>query len=835
LSESATLPVIYWLLAVAAGTSTSILAILIWLRRPSRTANALGLYLFSVAIWSFGYGFELQASTVGERIFWAKVQYLGPAGVSLAGLIFVFQYTGLNEWARTSRIILLGIIPAITQILVWTNEKHGLIWRSHWLNTSGHFQVLERTHGPWFWVFLIYGYSLCLVGMLLLARIFFQRSGIYRSQAAVLLMGSAVPFIGNIIYSFGLGSLPHLDLTVFCFSVTGISTAWGLFRFQLPVIMPLARQIVLEGMSDGVIAVDLGGNVVEVNPEASSIFGRAATQLIGQPAATAFNLLPELVSLCEPPQEGWIELTIQRPDVERRFDVKSTLLKTRRERIIGSLIVLHDITDRKAAETALLQAHSVLEQRIAERTADLSRTIEELQQAENQLTYSACHDALTGLANRKLFLDMVTYRAETSRDRSDELFAIFYLDIDRFKVYNDGYGHYVGDLILVEIGHRLRSFFRSADTVARMGGDEFTILVANVENAAEASLLAQSCLEVLSRPSGVAGNNIQLTASLGIAISNNNQQRGADEMIRDADLAMYRAKRLGGNRTTFFGESMRSAALALVELEQDLHQALARGEMAVVYQPFVRIETGAVVGFEALIRWIHPRRGLLLPKEFLAVAEESGMLIAIDEFVLQEACRQKARWRSITSGDLVTPFVSVNLSGWQLAHPKWWDNLTALEGQTAGLRLEMLESVLIANAHAAVEFFDKVRAHNVHISLDDFGTGYSSLSWLSHFPIRSLKIDRSFVEGIATGDRDVSIVRAIIALARSLEMEVVAEGIQHERQCGILLDLGCEYGQGFYFSPPVDAQTALEIVRTQRLPTRVLLPTQKAFTTAHSA
>jgi PAS domain S-box-containing protein len=206
--------------------------------------------------------------------------------------------------------------------------------------------------------------------MLLLARIFFQRSGIYRSQAAVLLLGSAVPFAGNLMHSFGFGPLQHLNLTVFCFSVTGISTAWGLFRFQLPVIMPLARKTVFEGMSDGVIAVDVAGNVVEVNPEASSIFGQPAPQLIGQPAATAFYLLPELVSLCEPPRQGRIELTIQRMGVERRFDVKCTLLTTRRERVIGALIVLRDITERKAAEAALLQAQLVLEQRIAERTSD---------------------------------------------------------------------------------------------------------------------------------------------------------------------------------------------------------------------------------------------------------------------------------------------------------------------------------------------------------------------------------------------------------------------------------------------------------------------------------
>ncbi len=226
------------------------------------------------------------------------MEYLGPAGVSFTGLIFVLQYAGLNEWVRTSRILLLGAIPAFTQILVWTNEKHGLIWRRVWLDSSGPYPLMARTHGPWFWVFLTYGYGLCLVAIILLARELFNRRGIYRSQVMVLLLGCLVPFIGNMMYSFGFSVFPNLDFTVFGFSITGISMAWGLFRFQLPVIMPVARQTVFEGISDAVIALDIGGNVVEVNPEASRVLGQAASLLIGRPAFTAFKLFPELAGFC---------------------------------------------------------------------------------------------------------------------------------------------------------------------------------------------------------------------------------------------------------------------------------------------------------------------------------------------------------------------------------------------------------------------------------------------------------------------------------------------------------------------------------------------------------
>ncbi len=815
----------YWLLSFVAGITTSSLAIFVWRRRPSQTAITLGVYLFCAALWSFAYCFQLRALTLNQLLFWGKVQYVGPAGVSLAGLIFVLQYLGMNEWVRPRWIFLLSIVPALTQVLVWTNEMHGLIWRSYWVNDSGPYLILERTHGPWFWVFLIYGYGLYLMAMGLLARVLFQRSGIFRRQAGVLLMGCIVPFVGNALNVFGGGFLRQVDLTVFGFSITGLSMAWGLFRFQLPVIMPLARKTVLEAMSDGVIALDSARNIVEVNPEACNILGRPAAQLIGRPAATLFTLNPKLTALCEAMREDKAELTLDWFGPSRRFEVKCSLLTTSRQKPIGLLIVMRDITDRKGAEAVLLHAQSILEQRIAERTAALSRTIEELRVAESELIYSAHYDILTGLANRKLFLHTVSERTRISPATDAQQCAVFYLDIDRFKIYNDGYGHHVGDLILVEISRRLQSFFGSLGTVARMGGDEFTIWTEQVENAGAAYALAQGCLLALALPARIAGNDIQLTASIGIALGNS-QRLDTDEMIRDADLAMYRAKRLGGNQAILFGNVMRSAALAVLQLEQDLRQALDRGELMVQYQPFVRLDTGVIVGFEALVRWLHPRRGLLLPAEFLPLAEEAGLLIAVDEFVLREACRQKANWKRALPGLAEALFVSVNVAGWQLVHPlRWKEDLLALQGDTSSLRLEMMESILTRNAHGLAEFFEQVRTYDLHIYLDDFGTGYSSLSWLSQFPIRSLKIDKSFVQGIAAGGKDISIVRSIVALARSLDMEVVAEGIEDAKQCSILRDLGCEYGQGFYFSPPVDAIAAMELVRGRQV---VCSPLRKA-------
>ena len=492
-------PVIYWVPSLLTGCVVAVLALLIWRRWPSRPAAALSLYLLSVAIWSIGYCFQLRGATLAQQVFWSKVEYIGPAGVSLAGLVFVLQFSGLNDWVRARWIVLLAVIPAITQVIVWTNERHGLIWRRVWVDSSGPFPMLARTHGPWFWVFLLYDYALCLISIGLLFREFINRKGVYRSQAGVLLLGCLVPFAGNFMYSFGFSLVPHLDFTVFGFSITGLAMAWGIFRFQLPVIMPIARQAVFAGMSDAVIALDNAGNIVDMNPAAARLLGQSSLTLIGRSAPRAFYRHPDLAKLCLHPQETRAELRLETLGVSRSFEAQCTFLKTPREQIIGSLILLHDITDRQAAEAALRQAHSALEQRIDERTADLSRTIEELRVLENQLIFSASHDSLTELANRKLFLERVCQRL-SAMDKGRP-FAVLYIDLDRFKIYNDGYGHHLGDLILIEMGQRLKSCLRNSDTVARMGGDEFTILLDDVANATEAFRLAEQCLQGVGRSS----------------------------------------------------------------------------------------------------------------------------------------------------------------------------------------------------------------------------------------------------------------------------------------------------------------------------------------------
>ncbi len=807
------IPASYWLPPLISGATTLALAILVWVRRPSRPAVTLGFYLFSIALWSFGYCLELRGVTVEQKLFWSKVEYFGPAFMPLMGLIFVLEYTGNIRFLRKRYFLAAAAIPVITQVLAWTNEMHGWVWERFWVDHSSPFPLTGRTHGPWFWVFLTYGYVLAVSSMILLFRVLFRRRGIYRWQAAIMLIGCMIPFAGNAMYSFGIGPFPHLDLTVFAFSITGLSMTWGLFGLALPRIIPVARDTVIEGMSDGVVVLDLAGNVIEVNPEASAIFGRKAKDIVGRPAGDVFGANPEFLELCRQSCDTRVEITVARGST-RRFDVRCSVLTSQLGRAIGSLIVLRDITEREAAQAKLRQAHAELEERVAHRTEDLSRTIQELRDAQDQLSFNATHDSLTGLANRKMFLERLSDRLQRALKENDPRFAILFLDVDRFKLYNDGYGHTTGDLILIEIGQRLRRCFRESDTVARMGGDEFTVLIEHLDQPDDAYRMGERFREALALPFRIEGRDLLLTGSIGVVVGLD-AQRSADEIVRDADLAMYRAKRLGGNKAEVFEKSLRSSAVSQLQVEQDLRLGIQRNELVVRYQPFVRLGTGEIVGFEALVRWRHPERGLLPPGEFLPIAEQTGMIMAIDDFVLREACRQQAQWQEMKIRE--APFVSVNVSAWQFLHTeRWWQGLCAVrefyKTRTDGLRLEITEGALIANPRASTEFFEHIRDHQLQIYLDDFGTGYSSFSRLSQFPIRCLKIDRSFVNGILEEGKDLAIVRSIVALGHSLGMEVVAEGIELRQQAESVHELGCEYGQGFYYSKPVDADTATALL-----------------------
>ncbi|HSN01550.1 MAG TPA: EAL domain-containing protein, partial [Rudaea sp.] len=467
--------------------------------------------------------------------------------------------------------------------------------------------------------------------------------------------------------------------------------------------------------------------------------------------------------------------------------------------------------ERKRNAESLKQANAELEQRVIERTSELAAANSELREhiavrerMERQLKHETLHDALTGLPNRNFLLQRLTQAlADFARDPRHR-FAVLFLDLDRFKVINDSVGHLIGDELLNEVGARIAACLEPRDLVARLGGDEFAILLNDIEDADDACALAQRVIDSLNAPVRLGGKEVFSSTSIGIAMAST-RYRKAEELLRDADVAMYRAKGEGRHRFALFDEHLHKEAMQLMELESDLRRAIARNEFVPFFQPVVRLSDRVTVGYEALLRWQHPERGLLAPADFLAVAEETGAAEQID-WQMYERTFEVAQ--PLLGGE--AGFVAINLSGRHFRTLALDENLLALlrkhEIKPECVRIEVTERMLIDNPPAAKRLLDTMRAHGIGVSLDDFGTGYSSLSYLHQYPVQTLKIDRSFVAEMGS-DKSGSavIVRAILALAGALGMQAIAEGIETEAQHEALVRLGCRFGQGFLYARPQPA------------------------------
>jgi diguanylate cyclase (GGDEF)-like protein/PAS domain S-box-containing protein len=439
----------------------------------------------------------------------------------------------------------------------------------------------------------------------------------------------------------------------------------------------------------------------------------------------------------------------------------------------------------------------------------IARDITALKLAEAQLIYDASHDALTGLPNRALFIERLERALLHAKRRSDYLFSVLFLDLDRFKVINDSLGHGIGDRLLIAFARRLETCLRSGDTVARLGGDEFTILLDNLADASHVSLVANRIKTALASPFNIDGHEIFISTSIGIAFNATDKAK-AEELLRNADIAMYRAKKRGRARHEIFDTEMYAQATKLLQLETDLRRAIARQELLVHYQPIVSLSSNKIIGFEALVRWQHPQNGLVPPAQFIPVAEETGLIVEIGYWVLREACRQMRVWQTqFPTAPLLT--ISVNLSSKQFSQPDLSEQIARILQETgleaSSLKLEITESVLMENTQSATDMLLKLKEMNIHIHIDDFGTGYSSLSYLHRFPSNAVKIDRSFVSRIGAKGENLEIVRAIVALARSLNMDAIAEGVETIEQLNYLKALKCKYAQGFYCSRPLDCQS----------------------------
>lgn len=475
--------------------------------------------------------------------------------------------------------------------------------------------------------------------------------------------------------------------------------------------------------------------------------------------------------------------------------------------------------DLRAAKVEISQLNTELEERVRQRTAQLEEVIHSLdrevvrhKETQDKLRQQALHDALTGLPNRTLLMEHLQKALQRSQRNPNYLYSLLFIDLDRFKVINDSWGHAVGDRLLIAVARILKGCTRETDTVARLSGDEFAILLEDLRDFQEGIDIAERLLDKLISSIHLGDRKVFVGASIGIVLSTANYQTGT-ELLRDADIAMYRAKGMGKGRYAVFDREMYAQTLHLSQIETDLRYAIERQELLLHYQPIISVATEKITGFEALLRWQHPERGLIYPGDFIAIAEDTGLIVPIGEWVLRAACQQLRTWQE-NLPKAASANISVNLSSRQMKQFDFVDRLgqilreTGLNGQN--LRLELTETMLMDRGEKTIELLGEIKAQKVQLSIDDFGKGYSSLSYLHRFPIDALKIDRSFVSAIDEGGNNSEIVKTIITLAHSLGIKAIAEGVETPSQLACLKALGCDEAQGYLFSQPIDPQLAVD-------------------------
>ncbi|MGL4503751.1 MAG: putative bifunctional diguanylate cyclase/phosphodiesterase, partial [Planktothrix sp.] len=481
-------------------------------------------------------------------------------------------------------------------------------------------------------------------------------------------------------------------------------------------------------------------------------------------------------------------------------------------------------TELKEAKVAIENYNKQLEERVYQRTAELSLALEDLQKIqtellkqEEKLKFDAFHDSLTGLPNRAWLLNKIQDLIEFNQKEEKYLYALLFLDLDRFKVINDSLGHLVGDELLKSVAHCFRSEIKPQDTVARLGGDEFIILLENVQDQAEVTDTAERIIEQIKRPFCINNNRIFTGVSIGITLSSMGYSQ-AESMIRDADIAMYNAKHLGKGCYQVLTYAMQIPALQRLEQENQLREALIRKEFILNYQPIISLATGKLTGFEVLIRWNHPIKKIISPGEFIPIAEETGLIQLIDLWVFKQACHQINDWNQ-QFPNLPPLSMNINLSPVDLKQTNLVEHLKQIIDdknlRNWKLKLEITETCFLETITFEKKLMCQLQAMGIELCIDDFGTGYSSLSRLHNFPLCTLKIDRSFVGEIQSKTKGEEIIHTIIMLAHSLGMDVVAEGIETKIQLEKLTELGCNYGQGYLISQPLDHSQATEFLISQ--------------------
>ncbi|HVN53893.1 MAG TPA: EAL domain-containing protein [Anaerolineaceae bacterium] len=914
------------------------LAFISWKQRPSTPARLYSILLLSIVFYAVGYALELWSTDLEAMLRSIRIEYLGVAGTPAAWLGIGLYYTNKTYWEKPQHLLSLWIIPLATITAVYTNTYHHLFYASTAISLAGPFPALSFTRGPFYWIHMAYSFGSCLSVTVLLAHQYYLPYPLYRRQIRLMLIASLTTIFFTGLHVLGLTPIQGLDIIPFAFIVSSLIIGGGILNYHLVELTPIARERLFTHQPDGVMVVDGQLRLVDYNPAAARLFdlnkhsiGLALSQILPAEVLADLDGLPENSPVCE--------VQLKKP-APRFFELARVSLDGRRfQRLVGTLIVFHEITRIKEAQLALEVLNQELEMRIeqqkkteqalrasqddyrllAENSSDViwrldlsgrftyispavtrllgftpeeimdmslkeavcpgslgavteglqrafvsgandlslspdyieieqpckgggtvwteantqlifsedgnpvgyvgvSRDISERKLAEEQLRYDATHDVLTGLPNRFLFTDRVERAIERSGNQADGLFSVLFLDLDDFKVINDSLSHSVGDQLLTAIAGRITECLRSCDMVARLGGDEFVILLEDIQYSEDARMIASRILEELRYPFHLGSHPVFITASIGIVLSVDGYEK-PEGVLQDADIAMYRAKALGKDRYEFFDPKLRQKAISRLEIENDLRQALEQQSFLLHYQPIYSLERNSIIGFEALLRWDDPKYRLTSPAEVIPIAEETGLILGIGKWVIREACRQVRKWQEAFPQDPPLE-INVNISAKQFYEPDFVDQIES-EIREAGISpqsliLEITETVFLDNASLASTVFSRLCRLGVRLQMDDFGTGYSSLGYIHHFPIHTIKIDQSFIRELGGTGKNSELVRAMIAMARDLGMETVAEGIETEAQLEELKQFGCMYGQGYLFSVPLAGKSVETMLKERQ-------------------
>lgn len=767
-------------------------------RRHAVASRSLIAILVFAAIWALFYGLELMANDPDTKQMLGNIKYLGVVFVPPSWLVFTIRSTGRGRWVTIRTVVLLLIEPVLVLGLLAIPSTQELV-RYYPEPPLDPFPIVKT--GPLFWINAIYLNLLTFTATALFLITLSRHTPQYRRQRSWLAFAFLLPWVPNVSHNLGIGPLALVDLTPVALSISGPIMVWGFFRSRLLDLAPVARRHIVDSMPDGVLVLDAFLRVVDHNPASDLLLNLNGHDPIGIHIA---QLLPSLAaSLQYPAISGPYRMSIpQILDEDKALETPARILEVEATSLDGDttpsygrspgyLLIVRDATERLANEERL--------QRLAH------------------------HDALTGLPNRKLFAERLEFALARGR-RHNHNFALLFIDLDRFKVVNDTLGHETGDVLLQQVADRLQHCLRQEDTLARIGGDEFIVLIANIDHKNDAQVVANKLLNALECPFHVNEQILNVTASIGVSRFPTNGTN-AHQLMTRADSAMYLAKAEGKNRVHLadnhripqspFSES------GTVGFENELHSALDNDELDMDFQACFAVDKATakrapIILLEALVRWPHPERGLIPPEVFIPHAEEGGFMPALGLWVLERACRQVALWRDEYGLDVN---VAVNISPAQLGHHL----LARHAGQAiagAGLEprqliLEISERSLVVESSPLISELEALRDTGVQLALDDFGTGDTSLGRLKRLQFNQLKIDKEFIRNLTTNPDNKMIVGAMVNLGHSLDMKVIAEGVESDQELDALSLLGCDAAQGFLFGPPLSSEeTTAMLLRT---------------------